>query len=80
MQFVPYLLFVFVTVNCLTMSIVSGKEVCIWEEGKIGDQLYASYEVTKGESNNMKVSVVSCLPMSFVDQKRSGSYYICNSR
>lgn len=69
-----------VTVNSLTMSVVSGKEVCIWEEGKIGDQLYASYEVTKGESNNMKVTVVSSFPVSFVDQKRSGRYYICNNR
>ena len=44
-------------VNGLTMTIKSGKETCIWETGKSGDQLYAAYEVTKGESKNLEVIV-----------------------
>ena len=39
------------------MTVAPKKDVCIWESGKVGDQLYASYEITKGESKFVKVSV-----------------------
>ena len=42
----------------------------MWEEGKIGDQLYASYEVTKGEAKGLVVTVRSVVPREFVDQGR----------
>lgn len=50
-------LFLVSTVYSLTMTVSPKKDVCIWESGKVGDQLYASYEITKGESKFVKVSV-----------------------
>ena len=47
--------------SSLTMTIKAGKETCIWETGNIGDQLYAAYEVTKGESKNLDVVVFYAL-------------------
>ena len=44
--------------SALTMNVVGGKQQCIWEEGGIGDQLFASFEVTKGSYSNLVVSVV----------------------
>lgn len=58
----------FSMVNGLTMTIKQGKETCIWETGKNGDQLYASYEVTKGESNNLNVIVILVKIGYFIDQ------------
>lgn len=58
----------FICVNGLTLTLKSGKEECIWEEGKIGDQLYASYEVTKGEAKGLIVTVCSVVLREFVDQ------------
>lgn len=40
-------------VHALTVTIKNGVEQCIWEVGKVGDQLYASYEVTKGDEKNL---------------------------
>lgn len=57
MKFLLLFCIVVSMVKGLTMTIHSGKETCIWETGKIGDQLYASYEVTKGESKNLNVIV-----------------------
>ena len=57
-----------ICVQGLTISLKSGKEQCIWEEGKIGDQLYASYEVTKGDSKGLIVTVRVFLSVVFVDQ------------
>ena len=54
-------------VNGLTMTLKSGKETCIWETGKVGDQLYAAYEVTKGESKNLDVIVITTLGALLVD-------------
>ena len=44
--------------NALTITLKNGVEQCIWEVGKAGDQLYASYEVTKGDEKNIIVSVL----------------------
>ena len=65
------LLFYFILsiVNGLTMTVKSGKETCIWETGKAGDQLYAAYEVTKGESKNLNVVVRKCIVVEFVDYR-----------
>lgn len=57
MKSLLFLSLVLSIVSGLTMTIKSGKESCIWEMGKVGDQLYASYEVTKGESKNLIVIV-----------------------
>ena len=43
--------------NAITMALNGGEKQCIWEEGGIGDQLFASYEVTKGDFNSLEVSV-----------------------
>ncbi|KAK8794388.1 hypothetical protein JH06_4838 [Blastocystis sp. subtype 4] len=43
--------------NALTINLSGGKQQCIWEEGSIGDQLFASYEVTKGNYHNLVVSI-----------------------
>lgn len=60
----------FIGVNGLTMTLKSGKEECIWEEGTTGDQLYASYEVTKGEAKGLIVTVRFAAYHEFVDQGR----------
>ena len=59
--------FILSIVNGLTMTVKSGKETCIWETGKAGDQLYAAYEVTKGESKNLNVVVRTCIIAELVD-------------
>lgn len=61
-----------ICVQGLTINLKSGKEQCIWEEGKIGDQLYASYEVTKGDSKGLIVTVHVFLSVVFVDQGQFG--------
>lgn len=58
MKSLLFLSLVLSIVSGLTITIKSGKESCIWEMGKVGDQLYASYEVTKGESKNLNVVVI----------------------
>lgn len=62
-------LLIFSTVHSLTMTVAPKKDVCIWESGKIGDQLYASYEITKGDSKGLKISVLFILVSEFVDYK-----------
>ena len=61
-----------ICVQGLTINLKSGKEQCIWEEGKIGDQLYASYEVPKGDSKGLIVTVCVFLSVVFVDQGQFG--------
>ena len=51
------------------MTIKPMKETCIWESGVIGDQLYASYEVTKGEFKNIKVTVITFEVVDYLDYK-----------
>ena len=46
------------------------KEMCIWESGTIGDQLYASYEITKGEFKNIKVTVVNSVLCNIIDYQQ----------
>ena len=53
--------------NALTINLSGGKQQCIWEEGSIGDQLFASYEVTKGNYHNLVVSVSCERSLPFVD-------------
>lgn len=48
----------FIATHALTITLKNGVEQCIWEVGKTGDQLYASYEVTKGDEKNIIVSVL----------------------
>ena len=48
----------FIATHALTITLKNGLEQCIWEVGKTGDQLYASYEVTKGDEKNIIVSVL----------------------
>ena len=43
--------------NAITMNLNGDEKQCIWEEGGIGDQLFASYEVTRGDFNGLEVSV-----------------------
>lgn len=54
----------------LTMTIKPMKEMCIWESGTIGDQLYASYEITKGEFKNIKVTVLLIVLGNIVDYQQ----------
>ena len=58
-------------VHALTVTIKNGVEQCIWEVGKIGDQLYASYEVTKGDEKNLiiKAWLVLCVDVADYRQK-----------
>ena len=58
MRFVSFSLLLLGLANALTMNVVGGNQQCIWEEGGIGDQLFASYEVTKGSYSKLAVSVV----------------------
>ena len=60
MSIVGFSLLLLGLANALTMNVVGGKQQCIWEEGGIGDQLFASFEVTKGSYSNLVVSVVQC--------------------
>ena len=64
---IVFCLVLFIATNALTITLKNGVEQCIWEVGKIGDQLYASYEVTKGDEKNIVVSVVLCKRTHFVD-------------
>ena len=52
-----FLSILFISVNSLTMTMNHGEKTCIWETGKPGDQLYASFEITKGQSQSLKVTV-----------------------
>ena len=56
-----------ICVQGLTINLKPGKTECIWEEGKIGDQLYASYEVTKGDAKGLIVTVYTFPSIVFVD-------------
>ena len=58
MSIVGFSLLLLGLASALTMNVVGGKQQCIWEEGGIGDQLFASFEVTKGSYSNLVVSVV----------------------
>ena len=58
MRIVGFSLLLLGLANALTMNVVGGNQQCIWEEGGIGDQLFASYEVTKGSYSKLVVSVV----------------------
>lgn len=56
--------------NGLTINLSGGKQQCIWEEGGIGDQLFASYEVTKGDYHNLVVSVNYECHITFIDYRQ----------
>ena len=58
MSIVGFSLLLLGLASALTMNVVGGNQQCIWEEGGIGDQLFASFEVTKGSYSNLVVSVV----------------------
>ena len=62
-----------IATNALTITLKNGVEQCIWEVGKTGDQLYASYEVTKGDEKNIIVSVVLCGKTHFADNRQRRS-------
>ena len=57
MSIVGFSLLLLGLASALTMNVVGGKQQCIWEEGGIGDQLFASFEVTKGSYSNLVVSI-----------------------
>ena len=54
-------------VNGLTMTVKSGKETCIWETGKAGDQLYDEYEVNKSKREEYVTS--SSLLMNSIESR-----------